>query len=584
MIGYLEKFNELPQGIRDIVSRKEVVEAINALEQEYKISLATAVMRVMVKDVSLVDLAKFFVFENNLEAKQAEKLVEELKTKVLKDVAAHLGFVPDLGAGATGSTPSAAPVRSSNFYFSPKDEEEVKELTRTMGAENKKEIEKKEINDRELLVVVGMISKELSFNFSSAELHKRLNNVILTYVKGIRNKLDTKNTLMKEVETGGLGLNDALSRKSLVVADRIMMEQKNNNAKPVESKPEPVKEDKDKPLTDKKEQPTVLAADRDMTYDFKALKEKETASVKDAPTHLVSPPATAKHERAGESVAGRPASLPDPLTPKLQRASGRGEQKTIKDQVEKKAALDMHTVNLRKNNSVKPSKSKPSETPSKAKAIINIAAGPRTANLSNGKKRVEDVKYVPKLTGPVDELKEMDIINFRRLNSDAKIATNRIIEKIKFLEDDSYEKRLAGIRAWRKSPANKLYLSIGQDSIENRKGVYKLAERLEIFIYKVTKKFPQDEKYLSINQLRRSSSSVSDNISEAYHRYHYKDKINRMIISRGEAGENREGIMRAYKKGFTSMAIAEFTYSKYTELIKGINSYIRYLRNQLTNH
>ena len=113
--------------------------------------------------------------------------------------------------------------------------------------------------------------------------------------------------------------------------------------------------------------------------------------------------------------------------------------------------------------------------------------------------------------------------------------------------------------------------------------IYKLAERLEIFIYKVTKKFSQDEKYRSINQLRRSSSSVSDNILEAYHRYHYKDKINRMIIARGEAGETREGIMRAYKKGFTSVIIAEFTYSKYTELIKGINSYIRYLRNQLTN-
>ncbi len=469
MIGYLEKFNELPQEIRDAVSKKEAVEAINALEQEYKISLATAVMRVMVKDVSLVDLAKFFVFENSLEAKQAEKLVEELKIKVFKDVAAHLGFAPDFGIGATGSTPPAALVRSSNFYFSPKDEEEVKELTRTMGTENKKEIEKKEINDKELLVVVGMISKELNFNFSSAELHKRFNNVVLTYVKGIRNKLDTKNTLMKEVGTGGLGLNEALSRKSLVVADRVMMEQKNNNAKPLESKPKPVKPDKDKsspsmapdkPLADKKEQPATLTADRDMIYDFKALKEK--AIKEDTPASPASPPATARHERAGESVAGRPAQVA--VSPDV-------EHKAAKVQSDKKAAPDLHTVNLRKSTPVKSTVDKPSEPPTKAKAITNIATGPRTANLSNGKKRVEDVKYVPKLTGPVDELKEMDIVNFRRLNPDAKTATNKIIEKIKFLEDDSYEKRLAGIRAWRKSPANKLYLSIGQDSIESRKGV-----------------------------------------------------------------------------------------------------------------
>lgn len=110
--------------------------------------------------------------------------------------------------------------------------------------------------------------------------------------------------------------------------------------------------------------------------------------------------------------------------------------------------------------------------------------------------------------------------------------------------------------------------------------IYKLAERLEIFIYKVTKKFPVEEKYRSVNQLRRSSSSTADNISEAYHRYHYGDKINRMGIVRGEAGETRDGIVRAYKKGFVSRRIAGFTYEKYTELIKGINGYIRYLRNK----
>jgi len=114
--------------------------------------------------------------------------------------------------------------------------------------------------------------------------------------------------------------------------------------------------------------------------------------------------------------------------------------------------------------------------------------------------------------------------------------------------------------------------------------IYKLAERLEIFIYKVTEKFSQDEKYRSVNQLRRSSSSTTDNISEAYHRYHYGDKINRMGIARGEAGETRDGVIRAYKKGFISKEVSEFTYEKYTELIKGINGYIRYLRNEQKNH
>jgi len=108
--------------------------------------------------------------------------------------------------------------------------------------------------------------------------------------------------------------------------------------------------------------------------------------------------------------------------------------------------------------------------------------------------------------------------------------------------------------------------------------IYKLAERLEIFIHRVTEKFPKDEKYRSVDQLRRSSSSTTDNISESYHRYSYGDKINRMYIARGEAGETKAGIRKAFKKGFVSKKITTFVDEKYTELIKGINGYIAYLK------
>jgi len=124
--------------------------------------------------------------------------------------------------------------------------------------------------------------------------------------------------------------------------------------------------------------------------------------------------------------------------------------------------------------------------------------------------------------------------------------------------------------------------------MENSKGglenlkIYKLAERLEVFIYKVTEKFPKDEKYRSVDQLRRSSSSVTDNISEGYNRYFYADKIKHLYIARGEAGETNAGIKKAQKKGFISKKTSDFVNEKYTELIKGINGYIRYIRKKQT--
>jgi len=108
-----------------------------------------------------------------------------------------------------------------------------------------------------------------------------------------------------------------------------------------------------------------------------------------------------------------------------------------------------------------------------------------------------------------------------------------------------------------------------------------MAVRLEIFIYRVCdEKFPKEEKYRSVDQLKRSSSSVPNNIAESYGKYSMGTKINHLYIARGEAEETRSGVIRAYKKKFISNEITVFTVDKYTELIKGINGYIKFLKNK----
>jgi hypothetical protein len=101
---------------------------------------------------------------------------------------------------------------------------------------------------------------------------------------------------------------------------------------------------------------------------------------------------------------------------------------------------------------------------------LNTINARRQKNI-DGKVRMDDVKYVPKLMGPVDELREMDLTNFRRINSDSTKAAEKIKEKIYFLEDESYSQRLKGIKSWRQSPVNKLYLEIGEESIVNKKPI-----------------------------------------------------------------------------------------------------------------
>lgn len=51
--------------------------------------------------------------------------------------------------------------------------------------------------------------------------------------------------------------------------------------------------------------------------------------------------------------------------------------------------------------------------------------------------------------------------------------------------------------------------------LENLK-IYTLAKYLEIEVYKITKSFPADERFRSVDQLCRSSSSITNSIAESY--------------------------------------------------------------------
>jgi hypothetical protein len=93
-------------------------------------------------------------------------------------------------------------------------------------------------------------------------------------------------------------------------------------------------------------------------------------------------------------------------------------------------------------------------------------------NLSQSPKvKIEDVKYVPRVMGPLDEIKYMDLINFRRLDREPSKSAEKIKNKIHLLEEEDYGKKLEGIKFWRLSPINKLYLEIGRLSISENKPI-----------------------------------------------------------------------------------------------------------------
>ncbi len=113
---------------------------------------------------------------------------------------------------------------------------------------------------------------------------------------------------------------------------------------------------------------------------------------------------------------------------------------------------------------------------------------------------------------------------------------------------------------------------------------YKLAEDLEILVHELTKKFPKDELYRSVDQLRRSSSAVSNNIAESYHKTTTKEKSRFLDIAKGEAEETKRNILKSARKKFLPQEEAEKISEQYTVLIKGVNGFQKFLHlNQLSS-
>lgn len=107
-----------------------------------------------------------------------------------------------------------------------------------------------------------------------------------------------------------------------------------------------------------------------------------------------------------------------------------------------------------------------------------------------------------------------------------------------------------------------------------------MARKLELRVYTLTKQFPADERYRSVDQLNRSSASVANNIAEAYNKQSVKDKAHILRdIAISEAEETESNILRCADKGFITLVEAEEVANGYIELKKAINGFIRFLRS-----
>lgn len=437
MFDYLQQFNKLPQDLRERVSSPSAMAVISELENKYKTDLAATVMKVMVKSVAVRDLVAHLSSESGLASETAAVLAREMKEKIFMAVADYLGLTA---------------------------EQRALDLDK----------------DVEILI------KEAGLTLPSAILVGRFKNILATYLRGVRSKIDTRNTLSKDAKVGGLNL-------SLEEIDRVFKICASHNFSSLATSSGPVSEEAKKELPDKAVNPAVpprlaeiiAQADQAGSYDLK--KSLASGQVK-PPQNLPAAPAPAVEKKPVAVIAkevdvtheleapDKPEELPAPLPiaqvvppapvpasvekPSLAAAEpvpSDGEKLTSLPEKDK-AAIPKPVIPVKP--AVPVAKSVPKPVPVAPKPAVV-----RPAPAASPRPQMHDVRPMPKIMGPIEELQFLDVINFRRLGTTPAEAVNKIFAKIKLLEKDGYDKMVAGVKAWRQSPTNRLYIRLGQEAI-----------------------------------------------------------------------------------------------------------------------
>ena len=89
---------------------------------------------------------------------------------------------------------------------------------------------------------------------------------------------------------------------------------------------------------------------------------------------------------------------------------------------------------------------------------------------------------------------------------------------------------------------------------------------------------PSDEKFRLLDQIIRSSRSVSANIAEGHGRYYFKENVRFCRMAKGSLGETREHLITAFDEGFITADTFNSLHSQYEDCRRLLNDYIAYLR------
>lgn len=445
MTDSLKKFQALPLEQRQKLSSALFLDPLEKLEQQYNVKLVSIFIKLIVNDLLLSDLDKYIQQNYNLSVEARNQIKDELSR--LLAMANSERSVEQKRFLANSQQ------NKTKFSFSQEDEAEAEQYQDLARSGNKQDSQS----------LAKDIVARLKILATDEVRAKRLFNIVLAGLKGVRDDLELKDVLTKSRKIGGMELSPDQ-------ADKVIALVKNSHQSRLES-------------FDEGDLSVQTPATKEKKIEFPGRKPFQPAKTNLLEKKQQSQSASLRqplqpgwqYRRPNNTVYQPPKIVPAGKMLKIEDEAGLPTLRLPEDdELMVKPKLINNNQALRPNKKVLPNKESTNQktlpSPQPAPHVKNIQSQPIKSPLSS-RPNLDGVKFTPKLMGPIEELGSMTLIDFRRLAESPEAAVKKIMEKVELLSKDSLVKKLSGIEAWKKNEVSRFYRLLGQESMKQGKGI-----------------------------------------------------------------------------------------------------------------
>ncbi|MBI2473204.1 hypothetical protein HYV70_01465 [Candidatus Uhrbacteria bacterium] len=262
--------------------------------------------------------------------------------------------------------------------------------------------------------MVNDICKDPSFHFEEPVLQDRCRTLIESRVREVRDAVQVRSQLERSIDKGGLGVS---GRRLADLLERLEHH--------VEVYQSLLAKEQKQEQTQEQEAVQMKKEEKAQALEQHAQKEEQVLS------------------KRYISLTGKmPTERVLPVAPPMSRTS---------------AAISAQHELLQHEGKI---------DVAKVRAVVEQARDQRpVASQPIGRPTMQEVTFIKRLSGPLDELRALTLVDFRRLSRDPIQSAMKVKDKVDLMEEQGYDKKVEAVAAWRSSPVNQLYVQLTREAV-----------------------------------------------------------------------------------------------------------------------